>query len=59
MKDHIHKNLDLYEHFEKVENKTKIFLQCKNIEPINYHIIKVDDYDEIVNKTKKIKYRTR
>ena len=53
MKDHIYKNLDLNEHFEKVENETKTFVQYKNIEPNNYCIIKVDDYDEILNKTRR------
>ena len=49
----IYTKLDLNEHFEKVENETKTFLQCENIEPNNYCIIKVDDYDEIVNKTRR------
>ena len=53
MKDHIYKNLELNEHFEKVENGTKMSLRYKNIEPNNYCIIKVDDYDEILNKTRK------
>ena len=30
MKDHTYKNLELKEHFEKVENETKIFLQYEN-----------------------------
>ena len=49
----IYTKLDLNEHFEKVENETKTFIQCENIEPNNYCIIKVDDYDEIVNKTRR------
>ena len=52
MKDHIYENSDLNEHFEKVENETKTFLQCQNIEPNNYCFIKVDDYAKIVNKTR-------
>ena len=52
MKDHIYENLDLNEHFEKVENETKTFLQYESVEPNNYCIIKVDDYDEILNKTR-------
>ena len=51
MKDHIYESLDLNERLEKAENKTKTFIQCENIEPNNYCIIKVDDYDEIVNET--------
>ena len=53
MKDHTYKNLELNEHFEKVENKTKMFLQYKNTEPNNYCIIKVDDYEDILNKTRR------
>ena len=53
MKDHIYQKLDLNEHFENVENETKTFLQYKNIEPNNYCIIKVDDYNEILNKTRR------
>ena len=34
MKDHIHENLELNEHFEKVENETKTFLQCKILNQI-------------------------
>ena len=53
MKDHTYENLELNEHFEKVENETKMFLQYKNTEPNNYCIIKVDDYEEMFNKTKR------
>ena len=53
MKDHISENLELNEHFKKVENETKMFLQYKNTEPNNYCIIKVDDYEEILNKTRR------
>ena len=53
MKDHIYENLELNENFEKVENETKMSLQYENIEPNNYCIIKVEDYDEILNKTRK------
>ena len=52
-KDNIYEILDLNEHLEKFENKTKTFLQCENFEPNNYCIIKSDDYDEIVNKTRR------
>ena len=37
----------------KVENETKTFLQYENIEPNNYCIIQVDDYDEILHKTRR------
>ena len=36
--NHIYKNLDLNEHFEKVENETKTVLQFENIEPSSYCI---------------------
>ena len=45
--------MDLNEHFEKVGNETKTFLQNENIEPNNYCIIQVDDYDEILYKTRR------
>ena len=51
MKDHINENLELNEHFEKVENETKLFLQYNNTEPTNCCSIKIDDYEEILNKT--------
>ena len=50
MKDHTYENLELNEHFEKVENEPKMFLKYENTEPNNYCIIKVDDYEEILNK---------
>ena len=53
MKGHMYENLELNEHFEKVENEIKMSLQYRNIEPNNYSIIKVDDYDEIWNKTRR------
>ena len=53
MKDHIYENLDLNEHFEKVENETKTFLQYKKIETNNYSIIKADDYNEVLIKTRR------
>ena len=53
MKDHIYENLELNEHFEKVETETKIFLQYENTEPNNYCIIKVEDYEENLNKTRR------
>ena len=53
MKDHIYENLHLNEHFEKVENETKTFLQYENFETNNYCIIKVINYDEILNKTRR------
>ena len=53
MKDHIYENLELNEHFEKVKNETKMFLQYKNTEPNNYCIKKKDDYEEILNKTRR------
>ena len=52
MKHHTYENLKLNEHFEKVENETKMFLKYKNTEPNNYCIIKVDNY-EILNKTRR------
>ena len=48
-----YENLELNEHFEKVENKTKMFLQYENTEPNNYCIIKLDDYEEILNKRRR------
>ena len=54
MKDHIYENTDLNERFENVENEAKTFLQCKNIEPNNNCIIKVDDYDKIVKKARRL-----
>ena len=45
--------MELNEHFEKDENETKMSLQHKKIDPNNSCIIKVDDYDEILNKTRK------
>ena len=53
MKDHTYENLELNEHFEKVENETKMFLKYKNTEPHNYCIIKVDNYEEILIKTRR------
>ena len=53
MKDHLYENLELNEHFEKVENEKKMFLKYENTEPNNYCIIKVDDYEEILNKTRR------
>ena len=53
MKDHIYENTDLNEHFENVENETKTFLQCKNIDRNNNCIIKMDDYDRIGNKARR------
>ena len=53
MKDHIYENLELNEPFEKVENETKLFLQYKNTELNNYCIIKVCDYEEVLNKTRR------
>ena len=53
MRDHTYKNLELNEHFEEIENETKMFLKYKNTEPNNYCIIKVDYYEEILNKTRK------
>ena len=53
MKNHIYENSDLNEHFEEAKNETKAFLQCDNIEPNNNCIIKVDNYNEIVNKTRR------
>ena len=47
---HKYENLDLNEHFEKVENETNTFLQCKDMKPKTYCIFKVDDYNEILNK---------
>ena len=52
MKDHTYENLELNENFEKVENETKMFLKYEN-EPNNYCIIKVDDYEENLNKTRR------
>ena len=49
MKDHLCENLELNEHFEKVKNATKMFLQYKNTKPTNYCIIKADDYEQILN----------
>ena len=45
--------MELNEHFEKVKNETKMSLQYEKIEPNNSCILKVDDYDEILNKTRK------
>ena len=53
MKDHTYDNLELNEHFEKVENETKMFLKFENTEPNNYCIIKVDDYEEVLNKIRR------
>ena len=53
MKDHTYKNLELNEHFEKVEIETKMFLQYENTEPNNYCIIKIDDFEDIFNKTRR------
>ena len=53
MKDHTYKNLELNEQFEKVENETKMLLQYENTEPNNYCILKVDDYEEILSKTRR------
>ena len=53
MKDHTYEILELDEHFEKVENETKMFLKYENTEPNKYCIIKVDDNEEILNKTRR------
>ena len=53
MKDLIYEKLELNEHFDKVENETKMFLQYENTEPNNYCIIKADDYEEILDKTRR------
>ena len=41
------------EHFEKVENVSKTFLQYENIEPNNYCVIHVHNYDKMLNKTRR------
>ena len=38
---------------KKIENETKLFLKYENSEPNNYCIIKVDDYEEILLKTRR------
>ena len=53
MKDHTYENLELNEYFEKVEKETKMFLKYENFEPNNYCILKADDYEEILNKTRR------
>ena len=53
MKDPTYENLELNEYVENVENKTKMFLKYENSEPNNYCMIKVDDYEEILNKTRR------
>ena len=52
MKGHTYENLELNEHIEKIENETKIFLKYKNTEPKHYCIIKVNYYEETLNKTR-------
>ena len=53
MKDHTYENLELNEYFERVKNHTKMFLKNKNSEINYYCIIKVDDYEEVLNKTRR------
>ena len=53
MKSRNYESLELNEHFENFENETKLFLQYENIERTNYCVIKVDQYDEFLNKTSK------